>query len=133
VIDAQDQKVRLLLVEDEAMNRVLLREALRRASDARIRAIELSEASDLAAARRMLGNGRVQIVILDIRLPDGSGLDLAKEMAMLPREARPKVVIMSASVLPAERDAAIAAGCDAFMAKPFRMTELYETLIGLLA
>ena len=35
---------------------------------------------------------------------------------------------MSASVLPAERDAALATGCDAFLGKPFRPAELTELL-----
>ena len=129
---AQDGTVRLLLVEDEAMNRVLLREAIRRATDARLRAIQVHEVGDLATARAVLREGTVDVVILDIRLPDGSGLDLAREVATLSDDERPKVVIMSASVLPTERDAAIAAGCDAFMAKPFRMADLYETLTRLL-
>jgi two-component system KDP operon response regulator KdpE len=132
VTAGQDGTVRLLLVEDEAMNRVLLREAIRRSTDARLRAIQVREVGDLAAARAVLGERIVDLVILDIRLPDGSGLDLAREVATLPDDERPKVVIMSASVLPTERDAAIAAGCDAFMAKPFRMADLYETLIRLL-
>jgi two-component system KDP operon response regulator KdpE len=127
-----DGLIRLLLVEDEAMNRVLVRAALHRAADPRLRGIELHEAGDLAAARKALDGAPVDVVILDIRLPDGSGLDLAREMATQPEDARPKVVIMSASVLPTERDAAVGAGCDAFLAKPFRVTDLYDTLIGLL-
>jgi two-component system KDP operon response regulator KdpE len=122
----------LLLVEDEAINRILLREALRRAVDPRLRAVDIREANNLADARAFLAAGPIDLVILDIRLPDGSGLDLAREMATLADARRPKVVVMSASVLPSERSAAMAAGCDAFIAKPFRMTELYETLGRLL-
>jgi CheY-like chemotaxis protein len=40
---------------------------------------------------------------------------------------------MSASVLPAERDAAMETGCDAFLGKPFEPTELTELLVRLIA
>ena len=115
------------------MNRVLLREALRRAGDPRLRAMDVKEAGNLAAARTLLAAGPIDLVILDIRLPDGSGLDLAREMGAGEEAGRPKVIVMSASVLPTERNAAMAAGCDAFIAKPFKMSELYETLGRLLA
>ncbi|MGH2466068.1 MAG: response regulator, partial [Candidatus Limnocylindrales bacterium] len=65
---------------------------------------------------------------LDIRLPDGSGLDLARDVAKMASSERPKIVVMSASVLPTERAAALDAGGDVFMPKPFRPAELVELL-----
>jgi two-component system KDP operon response regulator KdpE len=73
----------------------------------------------------------VDILLLDVRLPDGSGLDLAREL-VANDAARPRIVILSASVLPAERAAAIEVGCDAFLGKPYRPADLLD-LLGLLA
>jgi CheY-like chemotaxis protein len=123
--------LRILLVEDEAMNRTLMRAVLTRASDPRIRLAELVEAETLADARRHLEAGSVDILLLDVRLPDGSGLDLARELVGA-GESRPRIVILSASVLPAERAAAIEVGCDAFLGKPYRPADLLD-LLGLLA
>jgi two-component system, OmpR family, KDP operon response regulator KdpE len=123
--------LRILLVEDEAMNRTLMRAVLTRASDPRIRLAELVEAETLADARRHLDAGSVDILLLDVRLPDGSGLDLARELVGA-GESRPRIVILSASVLPAERAAAIEVGCDAFLGKPYRPADLLD-LLGLLA
>jgi two-component system, OmpR family, KDP operon response regulator KdpE len=123
--------LKILLVEDEAMNRTLMRAVLTRASDPRIRLADLVEAETLADARQQLAAGAVDILLLDVRLPDGSGLDLAREL-VANDAARPRIVILSASVLPAERAAAIEVGCDAFLGKPYRPADLLD-LLGLLA
>lgn len=123
--------LRILLVEDEAMNRTLMRAVLTRASDPRIRLSSLVEAETIAEARERLARGAIDILLLDVRLPDGSGLDLARELVATGQE-RPRIVILSASVLPAERAAAIEVGCDAFLGKPYRPADLLD-LLGLLA
>jgi two-component system KDP operon response regulator KdpE len=123
--------LRILLVEDEAMNRTLMRAVLTRASDPRVRLAELVEAETLAEARASLAGGDIDILLLDVRLPDGSGLDLARDL-VANGETRPRIVILSASVLPAERAAAIEVGCDAFLGKPYRPADLLD-LLGLLA
>jgi two-component system KDP operon response regulator KdpE len=120
--------VQLLLVEDDPTNRLLVHAVLGRAPDVRLRDAVVTDAPTLAAARRALDETQPLVVILDVRLPDGNGLDLARTIASGPPADRPRVVVMSASVLPAERDAALAAGCDAFLGKPFRPAELTKLL-----
>ena len=118
------EPVSILVVEDEAPNRALVRAVLARSSDDRILHAQLLEAPTLARARELLATGHVDLVLLDVRLPDGNGLDLATELR--DNASRPKVMVLSASVLPNERDAAIRAGADAFLAKPYRPAELLE-------
>ena len=113
-------------MEDEPANRALVRAILDRARDPRLPGIELHEASTIAAARQVLAEQPLDVVLLDVRLPDGSGLDLAAEMRAAGNPAR--VVIVSASVLPAERSRALATGADAFLGKPFGAGELIEAL-----
>jgi DNA-binding response OmpR family regulator len=67
-------------------------------------------------------------VILDVRLPDGNGLDLATELQAGDWPSRPAVIVMSASVLPAERDTAIQRGANAFLGKPFGLGEFAEVV-----
>ena len=95
-----------------------------RASDVTVRDATLLEAVDLQTARDLLGSCHVDLLLLDVRLPDGSGLDLAGELRARQPSDRPVVIVMSASVLPTERDAAIAAGADRFLAKPYRAADL---------
>jgi CheY-like chemotaxis protein len=129
---AVDDRWVVLVVEDEAPNRALLRAVLARAQDERLRDALLLEAVDLASARAHLDANAVDVVLLDVRLPDGSGLALAQELRALDAEVRPRVVILSASVLPGEREAALQSGVDRFLGKPYRPLELVETLQDLL-
>jgi two-component system KDP operon response regulator KdpE len=117
---------RVLLVEDEELNRLLVKAIMARATDDAVREVELIEAGTLELARSALDGGRVDVVLLDVNLPDGNGLDLAAELA--DRPLRPRVVALTASVLPHERAAAMSAGCDAFLDKPYAAQDLLDVL-----
>jgi CheY-like chemotaxis protein len=123
---------RILLIEDEGPNRALARAVLARSTDPRVAGIVLLEAPNLATAREILASDRVDLVLLDVRLPDGDGLALAAELHERPGKARPVVVVVSASVLPSERDAALRSGADAFLPKPYHPTELVALVARLL-
>ena len=122
----------VLLIEDEAPNRALLRAILGRTSDPRLRGVTLIEAADLATAREVLARQPVTLVLLDVRLPDGNGLTLARELRSRPPEDRPRVLILSASVLPSERESALAAGADGFLGKPYHPPDLVAWLVQLI-
>ena len=123
-----ERPIRFLLIEDEVLNRALVRATLTRADDARLRDAELVEAPTIADGRRALENGTFDVLLLDVRLPDGNGLELA---ASLP-EPRPLMVAMTASVVPSPRALAMAAGCDGFLEKPFQPRDLQVVLTRLL-
>lgn len=112
----------ILHVEDEELNRALLRAVLARSSDPRLHGATIEEARTLARARELLRDRDVDLVLMDVRLPDGSGLDLVREI----KADRPDlgVVVMSASVLPEEREHAMHSGCDAFLGKPYVAADL---------
>ena len=119
----------VLVVEDEEPNRALLRAVLSRAGDDRLRGMILLEAGDLASARELLASRHVDLVLLDVRLPDGNGLSL------IPGEDErtgdsPRFVVLSASVLPTERAVALAAGAADFLAKPYRPADLTEAVVA---
>ena len=118
---------RILLVEDEDLNRTLVKAVLARARIDAVRDAEVLDAGTLAAARKQLANEDVDLVLLDMNLPDGNGLTLARELAAdgpPPGRRRPAVVAVTASVLPQDRAAALAAGCDGFLDKPYGAAEL---------
>lgn len=123
---------RILLVEDEAANRALFRAILAHSPLARLKNATLVEAGSLKAARRALETAQFDVVLLDVRLPDGNGLDLTDQIAAIDEVKRPRVAIVSASVLPAERAAAIESGADAFLGKPYRPADVAQLLTRLL-
>jgi two-component system, OmpR family, KDP operon response regulator KdpE len=122
---------RILLVEDETINRDLIRAALSRARHPVLQDVELIEVDSIAAARARLAELEIDLVLLDVQLSDGSGLILAREIVQL-GQPRPAIIALSAGVLPEQRSAADEAGCDAFLAKPVSMTTLYDELARLL-
>jgi CheY-like chemotaxis protein len=119
---------RILLVEDQELNRSLVRAILARAKDRRVSGADLTEAHDLGAARRAVADQDFHIVLLDIQLPDGSGLTLLEDLRPRPVESRPAVIALTGGVLPHQRAAALDAGCDEFLNKPFRPQELLDLL-----
>ncbi len=116
----------ILLVEDEELNRTLVKAVLARAAIDAVREAEVLDATSLAAARRHLAEEEVDLILLDMNLPDGNGLTLARELASsgIPARSRPSVIAVTASVLPQDRAAAIEAGCDGFLDKPYAAADL---------
>lgn len=112
----------LLAVEDEARNAALLRAVLEPA------AYELVVVGSLADARAWLAERHPDLVLLDVGLPDGNGLDLARELRAAPATSAVPILVASARVLPADRAAAQDAGCDVFLSKPLRPRELLEAV-----
>lgn len=85
-------------------------------------------AGSLAEARAWLADQQPDLILLDIGLPDGSGLELADELKHRTPAPSPPIVALSARVLAADRQAATEAGCDAFLAKPLRTADLLSVV-----
>lgn len=118
---------RVLLVEDNELNRALVRAILSRTSDPALRGADLIEAHNLTQARAVLAREAVDIVLLDVQLPDGNGLALVDEIAAR-SGLRPAVIAVTGGVLPEQRAAAMAAGCNAIVDKPFIAADLVNAL-----
>ena len=121
-------RYRVLLVEDNELNRTLVRTILARSADPHAQAVTLIEAADLAAARAELAATPVDLILLDMQLPDGDGLSLAHELATETGSKRPVVIALTASVLPQQQDSVRAAGCDGFLGKPYQPRQLIDIL-----
>jgi two-component system KDP operon response regulator KdpE len=119
---------RVLLVEDNELNRALVRAILNRTSDPALRGADLIEAYNLTQARAVLAREDVDIVLLDVQLPDGSGLTLVDEIAARGNGPRPAIIAVTGGVLHEQRVAAMAAGCDAIVDKPFIAADLVSAL-----
>jgi two-component system KDP operon response regulator KdpE len=122
---------RILLVEDNELNRSLVRAIISRTAEPRLRDTDLVEAETVAQAQAALaGADRFDLVLLDVHLPDGSGLTVARDLAQRPD--RPAVVALTAAAMAREQTAAMDAGCDTFLAKPYTSTDLVQAILKLL-
>lgn len=110
----------VLVVEDSRFASEALRLLCLR-SGARIR-----RADSLFNAHRHLAVYRPSVVIIDIGLPDGSGVDLIRDLTT----ARPRVeVVLGTSGDPDGRDLAIKAGADGFLDKPLASISYFQSAI----
>ncbi|MBL8788300.1 MAG: response regulator [Deltaproteobacteria bacterium] len=100
---------KVLLVDDTEDNRRIVAHFLSRAG-----AVVL-EAEDLAAARELLAHESVGLVVTDLQLPDGDGLELVRELRS---SSRTPVIALTADAMLETRERALAAGVDDFIVKP---------------
>ena len=122
--------LRILSLDDDTGNQSLLAAIVSRSSEPEIRGADLIQTSTIADARSILASRPVDVVLLDVHLPDGLGLDLANDLRQGGPE-RPAVLALTASVLPIDQQAAIDAGCDAFLPKPFAAPDLLQLVLSL--
>ena len=86
----RDERLRVLIVDDHEVQRVGTRQVLETSDDI----VVVGEASDGNAAVTLAGQVKPDIALVDIRLPDRSGIDVARELAVHHRSTR--VVLLSA-------------------------------------
>jgi PAS domain S-box-containing protein len=114
--------VEVLVVEDDAPIRRLVRAELAR------HGLVVSEATSLASARQVLHGRAVDMVILDLTLPDGSGLDILRELRQAGSAAH--VIVLSGAVSEVDRVRALELGADDYVVKPFFVSELAARVLG---
>jgi two-component system, NtrC family, response regulator AtoC len=113
-------KEKILVVDDEQLIRWTLREALRGWGYSSIEAETVNEALILFEQEQP------SAVLLDINLPDGSGLDVLKEVKR--RNPQAVVIMITANVMVDDTIAALRGGAYDFIGKPINLGELQVTL-----
>ncbi len=88
-------------------------------------------ARDGVQALSAIAEHHPQLMLLDIMMPTMDGWSVLEEMMQLPREERPRVVVVSAMANLSDRAKAAEMGADAFMPKPFNVDDLLTVLQGL--
>src|ERR1041384_5966157 len=116
----KNYKERILVVDDEKMIRWSLTEALRGWG------FDPVEAATATTALAAFESEPFAAVLLDINLPDGSGLDVLRKMRQ--REPEAVIVMITANVLVDETIAALRGGAYDFIGKPINLEELHVAI-----
>jgi two-component system KDP operon response regulator KdpE len=105
----------LLIIEDEPQMRRFLRASLGS------HGFRLLEAGTAAEGTQLCASHNPEVILLDLALPDGDGIALATRL----REwSRTPIIVISARGLEADKVAALDAGADDYLTKPFGVNEL---------
>jgi two-component system phosphate regulon response regulator OmpR len=117
---------RLLLIDDDARLAAMVGDYLRASG------YEVDAAGTLAAGRERLRLVDYDALLLDLMLPDGDGLDLAREVRTDPRLKRLPLLMLTARGEPLDRVVGLELGADDYLPKPFEPRELLARVKALL-
>lgn len=111
---------RILIVDDDPEIRETMASLIRRQK------MEYDAVSDVADTRRQIKEETYDVVLLDVRLPDGNGLDLLPEIKQLPNA--PEVVILTGRGDPDGAELAIQGGVWDYLVKPCSIKQISLSL-----
>ncbi len=118
----------VLYIEDNPDNMMLVQRALE------ARGYTLLKAKNGLEGVRTAENENVDLVLLDINLPDIDGYEVARRLRTSSKRALSNIPIIAvtANALKGDAEKALDAGCDVYMSKPINIRELWARVEGLL-
>ena len=122
-----DAKKMILIVEDEHETADLYTEMLKASG------YGVMKAADTHTAMGMLGKDQPDLVLLDIMMPDISGLEVVGFIRRDPKLEHIPVIIVSARTLPKDIQAGLDAGAKIYLTKPVSFLELKKAVETVLA
>lgn len=105
-----------LIVEDNALNLKLMKDLLEASGISTLQTKDGKEALDLARAHKP------DVVLMDIQLPDVSGLDVTRWLKADPDLKHIPVIAVTALALRGDEERVREAGCDAYITKPISVS-----------
>jgi CheY-like chemotaxis protein len=120
------QQRRILLIEDNELNRDMLSRRLERKGFDVLMAADAKEGLSLARAQSP------DLILMDMRLPDLDGWDATRQLKADDATRQIPVIALTAHAMDRDRDLALAAGCDDFDTKPVEIERLLGKIEKLL-
>lgn len=118
---------RVLLVEDNEMNRDMLSRRLRK------KGFDVDMAVDGAEGVEMARRGTYDIVLMDMSLPVIDGWEATRQLRAAPETQAVPVIALTAHAMSGDRDRAMEAGCSDYDTKPVEIERLLTKMNALLA
>ncbi|MQL51645.1 response regulator [Desulfofundulus thermobenzoicus] len=115
--------MKILIVEDNGVNRVLLRDIL-----ALLDGVEIFEAADAENGIALARTKKPDLVLMDLQLPGLDGIAATRILKDAPETRKIPVVAVSSYAFPREKNAFFEAGGDAYYTKPLNVDEILEVV-----
>lgn len=113
---------RILVVEDQEDNRQILRDLLGSVG------YEMIEADNGEAAVTLAAEHRPDLILMDIQLPLMDGYEATRRIKAIPALNAIPIVVVTSYALSGDETKARAAGCDAYVTKPYSPRQLLATI-----
>jgi len=120
------QNKKILVIEDEASIRDMLRFALERAE------FRVSLAQDVPNGRLRIAEERPDLILLDWMMPGVSGVEYARELKSTPQTKDIPVIMVTARAEEEDKIRGLNIGCDDYVSKPFSFPELIARIQAVL-
>jgi CheY-like chemotaxis protein/two-component sensor histidine kinase len=121
--DGEQVRGDVVYVEDNEVNAVLMREVFSLRPGCR-----LHLAGTQAEGRALIERLSPRLVLVDMHLPDGSGVSLLEWLRADPRRREIPAIVVSADATRAQQDAAFAAGARAYLTKPIHVADALQAI-----
>ena len=118
---------KILLVEDNEMNRDMLSRRLQRKGFEVALAVDGREGVEMAAA------GDYDLILMDMSLPEIDGWEATRQLRAKPETERTPIIALTAHAMAGDREKALEAGCDEYDTKPIELPRLLSKIQSLLA
>lgn len=117
---------KILHVEDNFDNRLLVRRLLMASG------FEVIEAENATQAMDLLRSTRPDLILMDINMPDVDGYTLTQELKNLPALKGVPIIAITANVMKGDRERTLQAGCDGYIEKPIDVDRFIDQIVGYL-
>jgi CheY-like chemotaxis protein len=118
--------MRILLVEDEEVNYIYIKELLENTGINLIRVVTAEEAIQICST-----DDSIDLIMMDMRLPGINGFDATRLIKKIKKSV--PIIAQTAYAMENERKLCLDAGCDYYMTKPFDQDTLFDIINNFLS
>jgi len=121
----ENRKFKLLLVEDNKLNQIVVKFSLKRYG------YDIVTANNGIEAVEQFKQGEFDFILMDIMMPEMDGLEATKQIRLLENGQQTPIIALTADVITATEYKCRDCGMNAHMSKPFEVEKLFDILESL--